>query len=300
MTVTIAGEPPVPDTYIVTFDANGGQCSVISKQTDYDHRLTELPVPTRDRYVFDGWFTRAEGGERITLEKVYDHDTTVYAHWNTIPVERIVISQTEYTTYVGTDFWLSAEVDPWNATDNLVFWETDDYDKISSVSGGHIVTKAPGEATVTVRSHENPDISAECHVTIIKEDPGKRNRVDFDPAGGVCDVTSLEVSADGRLSYLPEATRDRYEFAGWFMEDGKRVTLDTVFSDSHTTVYAHWNTIEVEQVYLTTYSKTLLLGGKGFTLGCTIEPSNATYQDIKWSTSDRDVVDIVIVDGRSI
>ena len=72
-----------PERYTVSFDVNNGN------ETIYDISVTKyssygkLPVPTRDGYVFDGWYTAKNGGEEI------DADTTVrleenqilYAHW---------------------------------------------------------------------------------------------------------------------------------------------------------------------------------------------------------------------------
>ena len=41
--------------YTVTFDPNGGSCSVASKTVRYYDKYGELPVPTRYGYALDGW-----------------------------------------------------------------------------------------------------------------------------------------------------------------------------------------------------------------------------------------------------
>ncbi len=33
----------------------------------------------------DGWYTQADGGEKITTSYVFDKNTTVYAHWTASP-----------------------------------------------------------------------------------------------------------------------------------------------------------------------------------------------------------------------
>ena len=68
-------------TRTITFDANGGTCATASAVTDTGGKLAELPMPTYDGYTFDGWYTAATGGDKITTDTVFDSDTTVYAHW---------------------------------------------------------------------------------------------------------------------------------------------------------------------------------------------------------------------------
>lgn len=69
----------------VTFDANGGSVSTNSKYVYYGINQTyeELPVPTKSGYVFDGWYTSAQGGTLIKSTSKVDisKDHTLYAHW---------------------------------------------------------------------------------------------------------------------------------------------------------------------------------------------------------------------------
>ncbi len=41
-----------------------------------------LPVPVHWDYEFEGWFTRKEGGERVTAETEVWASQTLYAHWH--------------------------------------------------------------------------------------------------------------------------------------------------------------------------------------------------------------------------
>ena len=67
----------------ITFDANGGVCSTATTSVIYGSALGTLPVPTRDYYTFDGWYTRADGGEKYTADTVYTttENIALYAHW---------------------------------------------------------------------------------------------------------------------------------------------------------------------------------------------------------------------------
>ena len=70
--------------YTITFNGNGGTPAVTS-MTTIDQKLPELPTATRSgRYSFDGWYTAASGGTKITTATVFYENTTVYAHWTYI------------------------------------------------------------------------------------------------------------------------------------------------------------------------------------------------------------------------
>ena len=67
--------------FTVTFDGNGGTPSVGSMTTT-GQKLASLPSASRiGSYRFDGWYTAASGGTKITTSTTFSADTTVYAHW---------------------------------------------------------------------------------------------------------------------------------------------------------------------------------------------------------------------------
>ena len=77
-------DTPVPTEFPITFNGNGGTPSVGSMRTT-NQKLTSLPTATRSgRYSFDGWYTAASGGTKITTATVFYENTTVYAHWTYI------------------------------------------------------------------------------------------------------------------------------------------------------------------------------------------------------------------------
>ncbi len=72
---------PVATTHTVTFNANGGAVTPASAVTGADGKLTSLPTPTRSRYSFNGWYTKASGGTKVDTDYAFNTDTTIYAHW---------------------------------------------------------------------------------------------------------------------------------------------------------------------------------------------------------------------------
>lgn len=82
---TLEIEVPEPDP-ILTFNANGGTAEFTTKQAERGAAYGALPEAWMDGYVFDGWYTNAVGGDRVSSSTLYTAagQTTLYAHW--IPV----------------------------------------------------------------------------------------------------------------------------------------------------------------------------------------------------------------------
>lgn len=72
------------NTYTVTFNANdGGTPNPASKSVTYDSTYGTLATISRTNYTFDGWYTAASGGTKITSSTKVSITTnqTLYAHW---------------------------------------------------------------------------------------------------------------------------------------------------------------------------------------------------------------------------
>ena len=87
---------------MVTFDPQGGTVSPTSVWT-VNNKLETLPVPTKENYYFDGWYTQSIGGERITTDTVFEEDTTIYAHWEILSSYTLAFPETIQVTS-GTEF----------------------------------------------------------------------------------------------------------------------------------------------------------------------------------------------------
>ena len=73
--------PPVPTTFLINFDPNGGTVDIASMTTGVDGKLSSLPIPIYNGYSFNGWFTALTGGNQVTVNTVFTSDATVYARW---------------------------------------------------------------------------------------------------------------------------------------------------------------------------------------------------------------------------
>lgn len=77
-----------PHTYTMYFNTNGGVCSTSSKTGKVDTAIGTLPTPTRDYYIFDGWWTTPSGtGGRISesWSQSTSASVTMYARWTLKP-----------------------------------------------------------------------------------------------------------------------------------------------------------------------------------------------------------------------
>ncbi len=77
---TYSSTPPSSFCY-VRFDANGGVTD--GRVQAYDTNLAAVPlsVPSREGYIFTGWYTEASGGQKVTSLDETTNGKTLYAHW---------------------------------------------------------------------------------------------------------------------------------------------------------------------------------------------------------------------------
>ena len=76
-----------PNTFTLTFNANGGTCSTPSKTVTYGTAVGTLPAPTMEYNNFVGWYL-SDWKTQITPNTVFPGDSavTVYAKWELKPI----------------------------------------------------------------------------------------------------------------------------------------------------------------------------------------------------------------------
>ena len=78
----LVGEPhPDEELVTVSFNANGGSCSTTSRKVTKGAAVGTLPTATWSGYAFDGWYTSASGGTKVTATTKVAGNVTYYAHW---------------------------------------------------------------------------------------------------------------------------------------------------------------------------------------------------------------------------
>jgi uncharacterized protein (TIGR02145 family)/uncharacterized repeat protein (TIGR02543 family) len=110
------------NTYIVTFNANGGTVSPASGTTGEGGTLASLPTPSKTDCIFDGWYTASTGGTEVTESRVYSASATIYAQWTR--VYAVFTDSRNDKTYnkvtIGEQVWMAENLNydvPDNTTD---------------------------------------------------------------------------------------------------------------------------------------------------------------------------------------
>ena len=88
------------DEVVVTFDANGGQCDTESATYTAGTVVGELPVPTREDYIFVGWLDA--NGNPFTSESYATATMTVTAQWkSTTPTADELVWEEKLDVYAS-------------------------------------------------------------------------------------------------------------------------------------------------------------------------------------------------------
>ena len=68
--------------FTITFDSTGGT-EVSSQKLRYGDAVAEPEAPTRENYVFDGWYYDSEGKHRFDFENAQaEKSLTLFAMWS--------------------------------------------------------------------------------------------------------------------------------------------------------------------------------------------------------------------------
>ena len=231
-----------PNTYAVTFNANGGEVSPSTKNVTYDATYGTLPTPTRTGYSFDGWFTEASSGSEVksTTKVSITAPQTLYAHWTAdeytityhpgsnasgttrtqrFTADRIPITLYGADTYSRTGYTINA-------------WATSD---------GGAPAFALGASYSQLVSRDLYPVWAANEYTVT-----------FDANGGSVSPTTKSVTYGSAYGDLPTPTRTGFTFLGWFTlsSGGTKVTSGTTVTiTSAQTLHAHWTANKYELGY---------------------------------------------------
>jgi len=182
--------------YTATLNANGGSVSPTSIKVTYDSTYSSLPTPTRKGYAFNGWYTAASGGTKVTTSTkvTATANHTLYARWtvNRYTIQWVVdgVTTTEELDYGA----MPVHDDPTKEPDTQYTY---------TFSGWfpefEIVT---GDATYTAQFDRMVN----------------KYTVTFDASGGSA-VPAHTVEYGSRAAKPDDPVRDGYRFLGWFLAD---------------------------------------------------------------------------------
>ena len=251
----------VPVTYDENFEGGG----TTNKNVATTGRvLRNAPaVSAREGWAFIGWYTAAEGGEKITADALPSSGATYYAHWS--PLDQTIFYELHGRYNNG---WHGAAI------------------RIVDMDSGSVITnltvasgKNDEEGTVSVAAGMTlrfewvgGSYDSACSYAVYGEEGDElfsRSQYGFgDPiVHAVVKATMVSVTFDGNvegggvhvvslpskrnvLKEAPEVVVRGWTFVGWFTEatGGEQITDETLPTDG-ATYYAHW--VATESVTVT-------------------------------------------------
>lgn len=158
-------------TFTIYFNANSGQCSTASKSVKFNSSYGSLPTPTRNGHTFDGWYTSAIDGTKVTssTKVTTTGDLTLYAHWtcnhSTTEIRNNVTATCTAEGYTGDTYCKACG---------------------TKIKAGDIIVKTPHNSNITI-----PAVSATCTKTGLTE--GKKC--------SVCGIVTVAQTTVSKLSH---------------------------------------------------------------------------------------------------
>ena len=114
-------------TVSVKFDACGGSAGLNAAEMEMGATLGTLPEATKEGYVFQGWYTAAEGGQQVQEDYVLSGDMTLYAQW---------AENTDFTGWYKEDGHLYYVIDGQRVVgffqaDGIIYYQTEAGDLVT-------------------------------------------------------------------------------------------------------------------------------------------------------------------------
>ena len=294
-------------TKVVTVSPKAGATIAETQKPTVGTSSDDFEIPAG--YTFGGWFTQANGGDKIVFDDGTNTSsatdvssiTDVYAHW----VQNVTVTfhenygQTENTTnkIISAGSSLKSSDIPTFTRADYAFKEWN--------------TKADGSGTTysnTQLQAETISSNTDYYAMWTPENPDNAVTLTFSPTGCDAQVTPASmtvVRGDTIYAYqMPtptktSATGDAYTFNGWYGAASESDTTDKApftLTDNKT-VYAHWTYAGRDQVTVTfdydsatsPTAPTTITVGKGDSIGDAMPttPVKTNYSFDKWvNTAD--------------
>lgn len=235
--------PPKPIQYTVTFDANGGTLTGDKTVTvESGKTVTSAPTAAKADHTFDGWFTAAEGGDKVALDSYkVSADVTLYAHYTKKS------DPTPPTPPTPTKAKITFDANGGTIDGNNVVEVDDDglvLDTPTATRSGYrfdawYTAAEGGEAYDPMFDETTADKTLYAHWV-------KVCTVTFDANGGTLQgEATVTVDEGGKIVSVPTASKNGEEFHGWYTAatEGELVDFEQYTVNADVTIYAHFGVL---------------------------------------------------------
>ena len=264
----------------ITLDPRSGTLSERSIKAEYDKEYGTLPTPERKGYTFEGWYTSASGGDRVTEFSVCkdEKDATLYARW----------ANQQFNVYFNSNGGSCS-------TNNKTVTYNNSYgDLPSATRTGYTFDGWYTESSGGINVNQNTTYTDINDTTLYAHWNKNSYTVTFDANGGSCSTGRITVKYDDSYGGLPTPSYFRHTFAGWYTSrsGGSKIESGSIFRETRNiTLYAHWNDIPVTAINGDFSDKTFGVG-ETRNPGASVSPSNATNTTITWRSNNTNVAKV--------
>ena len=213
---------------IITLNSNGGK-AINAVTVKEGKGVDSLPATVRDGYTFDGWFTAADGGDKVTAIDKVTNDVMLYAHW------------TANTYQVTFDAQGGNEIAPMSVRADEVVTDLPTPERTDYAFDGWY-TKADGGKKVT-------ELSTVKDVTLYAHWKLSHYTLTFDSQGGT-EVQPITENIETPFTSMPITTKTNYVFTGWYTKPEGGIRVTSVTDGKSMKLYAHWS----EVTYVLTFN----------------------------------------------
>lgn len=282
----------VPIMYKIEFELCGGQGDFERISYTIEDDDIALNAPIRDRYEFCGWYDNFSYlGNRVEcIDKGSFGNVKLYAKWK--PVEYEI----EYVLYIN-----GASNDMNNPLYYTVESEIVELRKASAIGYVFCGWFLDEDFTEKVESI-NPQ-NYDGKITLYACWRGEEYNITYILEGGVNDERNTKTYTYGEEYPLYEATRENYDFLGWFYGDGREVSnlsgcrgdITLTAKWSPTVYYVHYDLAGGVNNSLNKNSFTV--EDENFSL---YQPSRAHYNFVAWQENGESIESIDVSRGCDI
>ena len=189
----------------------------------YTRNQVELTDLSRSGYTFEGWYTSANGGEKITSPYMPQQDITLYAHWT---ANKYTIT---FNPGQGNASTSSKEVT-----------YDQNYGELPTPTREGYIFDGWYNGTTQITESDKVDITENTELTA--KWIGATYTITFDAGeGATLDTQTKQVTNESTYGELPIPTKTGYTFIGWYdSENNKIESTTTVNITENKTLTAQW------------------------------------------------------------